>query len=845
MTLASVAFVARKNTSLSEMGPFQSGRVQEEPMWGASLGSRHYIGQGQGVNDAYGYLRGQGFHFGRMSLPRPSRHSTESATMLTVTPAATYGSGPAVAGDIDPAETRYRVYRICYANEEGVDLLSAAQGDSAVIAADARNAANDFPGGMYGPLSMQQVVASFTTGNTVATISVINWAPPAEYKITHAYVWAGEILLTDADTDLTNQQLAELYGATTTGQGVPEGRVRTEDNVRSSEPLVIGPFSYVGKIPYDESTGFTSQVLHDTLSSTQLEERAKHPNRYVSVPSFTSATATRNSLVGACSGDQIFATNDSANTVTPYVKVTNGSKTIQLVNSTGGALTGYRWPRWIENSGGTLFLDRTDSKSGYEIDYIDKNDPTLAYLWLPFQSASTQSATGDDFSIKGSNDLYICVPNRQLQESCEVGFIVDGYTSFGGPITAVASHPESDEIYIATLSGIWLLSGLPPTQVAVDSATPPTYSIRPVTLTQGVAGPRAMCAGPDGVVFALSSDAVLMIRGFQVETGVLSTEMRDWLRNLTKEDKHFCEMAYHRTLQWMVALFPHIPNVDRSTALTGLVGNELREIALCWDMANNTATVMNGGRWRHLCVGQSARASLGGEGAGEPLLLQDLSGAVSLMNSRRLTDREPDPVYGMTQEGTIAAIEAGLVTVTPDDPTRGVNVYARAVYLVALSGTNRGSRAQINGVLGSSNQVLVGDWSDGTPAVGDKVVIGGIQARYVTGAYRFGTARGYLNCTKMEADVANASSEIVTSAYSGGVTDKLPPYQSPTVEATSTKAVIDAGRLKGIPRQNLSSRIAVGVDWVQPSDTEENGAGDRIRLRTLTAYFNEEAQKGR
>jgi hypothetical protein len=477
VSLTTVTKVATIPSVFSEMDDFSGNETHENYAtlrWGVDLSDRVYTGGMYVTNEVFTVRNGSLTHLGRMSLPKPIKMNGDSGTDI-VTAAAADDYGSSVSGDIDGDSTfDKRYYRVAWATENTAPGVVAIGADDALDDTDATHPDNNAPIGGFGPLSDIETEVTLAAGNTVVNITDVPVSVPADYPITHAYIFASD--------------------------------AKREDG---------GAYYFVGKMEYSSSTFST---LRDTLSWDVLVNRAQHVEDFLPTPTFTKAVRWGGRMVGITGGEAQVSTAFSE----VFASVTEGSKQVIMTDNTGSTLTSRAWPRWMEH-GGALIQFGTDSRV-YEVDQVDEGDRYRLWLVTPYEGTTDNNAR---FVATATNDLFLCVANLQQQEMVRGGFILDGSRLVGAPLVSLIPDPYADSLLLFTRNQTWVLRGLPPAE-SITSALPFSGEVTRVSQSYGVAGANCVCVGPDAV-YGLSDTALLKINSAEV-ADITEDVIREWIR---------------------------------------------------------------------------------------------------------------------------------------------------------------------------------------------------------------------------------------------------------------------------------------------------------------------------
>ena len=832
---ATIRKIGQIPSQLSEINPFGGFVVYGNLRWGVSLGNRVYIGAPYADNRVYAYENGVLEALGRASIPTPYPFTGDASAPFEVTPVNDFNTTG--SGDIDPAVTPVRYYGISWASEQTAQFLAystnlpAQNGTSgstqfpiyrfnpetdseylrtqtdqsyaetlgefqtATPIEDARSAFNIAPMGTFGNMATTFVTATLATGNTAVLIDTVDWTVHADFlpNVTHAYIWA-------SDTPYN------------------EG----------------GQFRFVGKIPYDPTTGFGGKVLYDTLSADALAGRNSNVQDWLPVPSFTAAAKVKGRMVGIAGGSKISFNSD----VFSYwvnVDSTNLRK-LTLASDVGGTISTNEWPRCLEIGGMGIVIE--GSSDTYEIDYIDPNDRQVAYLSRDFQGTPDDGLT---MQALGSNKLMIMPVNLQQQEVVRVQWTLDGFREFGNALITVADDPNADGFFVFTNECVFYISGLPS---AEDTQAPLGFPIRKrlVSKDYGAAGITSVCA-VDKVVMAMTLQGDLVSVSSTSVQPLSNDALLNFLRSLTFVDKSLCTMAYDSTRKLLYMIFPYFEGVARTPGTWP--GMDAKEIAVVLNTDTGGFTVWHGGRWRYVLAVAPAGEGGTGAGSGAQMLFQDWKGDVVLLDENRLVDKDAGVPF--VSLGTVTSVASGYVEFSP---TQVLSPYLRGQYVVVVSGTNSGSFAEVIRRRPSTVGIDIGDWSDGAPAVGDTCIIGCVEVSWQTGAITatpetlpFGTVVGF----KAEMDNTNDAQtwwKATFQTFASGRTSQLPAPTAPTTEAEYTQAQIETGMRMPIAKSGRSTRVISGVEWAQPPiDGSNQGADYRIRMNALNVMGLEDRKE--
>lgn len=768
-SLTTVTEVAQIPSVFSEMDVFAANEEYEEYAayrWGLDCGDKTYIGGEYVTNEVFTMRNGVLTHLGRMTLPRPIKMTgdTSATDIVTANAADDYGTGP-TTGDIDgdtTFDTRY--YRVAFANENTAPGFSdQLGGDSTLPDGDARRPENQVPIGAFGQLSEIEQGVTLAAGNTVVSLTDVLSTAPAEYQVTHAYVFASSALRADG-----------------------------------------GTYYYVGKMENLGSGNWST--LYDTLSWNVLVNRAPHTEDFLAVPSFVKAVRWGNRIVGITGADQQLSTDFTQ----IYVKVTNESRTIEMVDNAGNALTD-DWPRWIEHGGALIQIQGQDRN--YEVDQIDAGNRSRFFVTTPYEGPNNNSRS---FTMRSTNDLFICYANLQQQEQCRAAYIRDAAREIGAPLVSLIPDPFGDSLLLFARDRTYALSNLPDAE-SIDSGVPYTGEIVQVSYNYGVAGPNAVCAGPDSV-YGLSDSGFLMITTAGV-TDITEDVTREWIRQRSDTDKRRAVMVYDPV---------------RKLVLT-LIGDDV----LVFDTQRTAFTVWNGGGWRYAAVASARAAGNTGEGGGSKLLFQTDVGDLVMMDEALSVDNVNTPTDTYGNDFEVTGTLSGGTVITVDTSAAQISPECRA-RVVVTSGSSRGSVASLDLTQTQGpGSFTVQSWSDGAPAVGDRVTLGGIRVRFQTGAFIQANATVHnLMQTRMEldSDSTDTNARVYIELFGGGETSLLPDPDAATTTRTAALSAIRSRIDIPLPRVSMSRRQGFGLDWVEPED-------DGLRFQSVELLTSGEGER--
>lgn len=776
-------FIAAVPSAISELAMYANMNRTTTPMrWAADVGNRVYTG-GQYATNVALLTKDESLELmGRASLPRPVRYGAGPSGTPAQDAADPLGASATTGGDIDTASgTVTRYYRFAWAKEQAAVRINSA-GDDSEPETDARNPVQRVPTGMFGPLSEAEVSVAVSGGNSAVEIDDVQWTVPEDYGITHAYVFAS------------------------TGVSLEED----------------GIYRYVGKIAYDAGAGTWGSLL-DTLASEVLLERAEHTGGFLTMPTFSAACRWGARFCGVAGGAQsLFSTANQK----IKLSCTKGSRVCSIVDESGDppgtsldisedAVV----PRYWEHGG--VFIEFNGVDAFYEVDLIEENDRTKFRLVTPFEGA-----TGNySFTAAGANALYIGYANLQQQEFAAPGYVLPGDDYFNGTITAVHETPRGDALLVFTRSAVYAVRGIPEVD-GVQFVPEFTGSVRPVSLTEGCAGPYAVCDGPDNIVFALGPTGLYAVSTERV-VDLTSHTLRDHLLRLTPEDMERAVLAFDYSRRLILATLGHMEGEPRPG---GWSGADRYEQCLVFDYDQQSFTAWTGGRWRYAAVSEPTVLSQGAQ-----VVFQDLEGDLVLMGDDLLADKQ----------GT-GALTASVVSVDGDvvelDASLGDS--ARGQYLVVASpGASQARLSRIVSVSGAD--VTVESGGGGLFAADDVVIAGGIVAEWQTGAVvasggGFHSVRGV--SYELESEDLPASFLMRSEVFSGGPANQLPPATQPSAKRWSTWAQVRTSKTQGMPRVKSSRRAGVGFLYVQPAGGDLTAA-HRVRVNALEILDDTEPQR--
>lgn len=741
--------------------------------WGADLASRCYAG-GQYVDNRVVVPRNASLQLiGRMTLPAPRLFSEDEEPIIAVSPEESYGTDPVITGDIDGNATfPARFYRITWGDENTAPLDQAIGGMTSVPSNDARAPGNQVPIGGYGQMNEVEIEATLGAADTLVEVSAIAATIPADYCITNAYVWASSASIDDG-----------------------------------------GLFYYVGRMTYDADLEQWS-TLYDTLSWEVLQQRTTHIEDMLPVPTFRKCVKYGNRVVGITDGESVISTETSQDQ-TLHVALTNGSKTIQLVDADGVPAVGVTWPRWIEHGGGILSV--VGDNQLYEVDIIDEQDRTLAYLVAYYEGATDTSA---EFSIKSSNSIYFMWANMQEQEQVRSGYILPASRELACGLVSLCQDPLGEALLVFGKTKTYVVRGLPDND-DVQTIVGFTASVDSLSESQGVAGPNTVCIAEDAI-YALSDTGFLKITATSIED-VANRPIRDYIRSLDWNNKQRATMCYDKTRQlvWCVS---------------GQGAAQSPDFCIVYSTQYGRFFIYENGLWSYAAVADARILGNDNVGGGPKVLMQDVGGDLLMVDEAYNTDKRSVPTdeWGARFEVTDVSLDGLTITV---DTTDGEVASTIRTYVSVFSGDNRLSRGKVDlDAAQGPDTITVESWSDGAPEVGDVVVLGLIKVDYQTGALvTTGKQRRTLRTARfeVETDTEDPAAMATVNLFSAGEGAALPDPRFPDLTFDMTMDEFVSTKFVGLPPLAQSRRVCFGVAWANPPDA-------RIRLYSIELDTDQE-----